>query len=120
MGRRLAGFALFEVVLGLAVLAVAGPAIARGIVVATRAVADGRRWTDAGFRGRSVVWELEAAYRSGAPACVAPAAGSRAARGVRISWWAVDAGSAADLFVEMRVGPRVGSVDTLRARVTCR
>lgn len=114
------GFALFEVVLALAVLAIAGPAIARGIVGVTRAVADARRWTDAAFRGQSAVRELEATYRAGAPACVLPAAGSRAARGVRISWWGLDAGSAADLWVELRAGPRAGSVDTLRARVTCR
>jgi hypothetical protein len=120
MARRIGGFALFEVVLALAVLAVAGPAVARGIVAVTRAVADGRRWTDAGFGGRSVVRELEASYRAGAPVCVAPAAGSRAARGVRIAWWVLDAGTAVDLSVELRVGPRSGSVDTLRARVTCR
>jgi type II secretory pathway pseudopilin PulG len=120
MARRIMGFALFEVVLGLAVLAIAGPAIARGIVGVTRAVADGRRWTEAAFQGQSVVRELEAAYRAGAPACVLPPAASRAARGVRVAWWGLDVGTAADLWVELRVGPRAGSVDTLRARVTCR
>ena len=120
MLRRIAGFALFEVVLGLAVLAIAGPAIARGIVGVTRAVAGGRRWTEAAVQGRSVVRELEASYRAAAPACVPPPAGTRAARGVRVSWWVLDLGTAAELLVELRVGPRSGSVDTLRAQVTCR
>lgn len=120
MRRSSGGFALFEVVLGLGVLVLAGLALGRGLAAAVRAGAEGRRWSHAADLAKSVARELEAAYRAGAPACAVPAAGSRAGRGARVAWWGTDLGGAADFQVELRAGVRPGSVDTLRLRVTCR
>lgn len=114
------GFALYEVVLGLVLLVAGGYAIGRGMVAVTRAVAEGRRWSDAAFLGGSVMGELEAAYRGTAPQCVAPLGGTVAGRGVRATWWVFDSGGSASVGVEIRAGVRVGSLDTLPGLLRCR
>lgn len=114
------GFALFETLLCLALLGVAGSAAVRTALAVGGAVAEGRRWSDVSQLGKSVLTQLEVAYRQGAPSCVPPAGGSQGGRGVVASWAVVDAGAWIDIVLELKVGSRPGAIDTVFARVGCR
>jgi prepilin-type N-terminal cleavage/methylation domain-containing protein len=114
------GFALFEVVLALVVLGIAGAVALQGGLALARSVQDGRRWTDAALLGSRTLAELEAAYRLGSPACAVPPGGWRADRGIRADWSASDLGGAVEVALVLRAGVRAGTVDTLVARMACR
>lgn len=120
MVRGSAGFALFEAVLAVVLLGIGGAAVVRGALAVTRAVADGRRWTEAAVIAGAVLADLERRFRNGAPACVPPGGGARSGRGVVVSWQVSPLAGAVDVVVERRAGTQPGSVDTVRARLVCR
>lgn len=114
------GFASLEAVLALVVLSLGGLALLQAGLGATRAVRDGRRWTDASLLGASVLGDIERQYRLAAPACVAPAGGVRAGRGVSVAWRVVAAAATVDVELARQASTRPGSVDTVWVRIACR
>jgi len=120
MGSRTDGFTLFEVVLGVVLLGVAGMLAARGGSALARSADLGRRWSTAAALGAAVLARVERSYRLGAPSCVVPPPGALADRGVRVSWTAIDLGDAIDVAIELRTGGAGRGVDTVRSRVGCR
>jgi Tfp pilus assembly protein PilE len=115
-----AGFALFEVVLGLVLLGITGSLVLQGVVALTRIVREGRRAGAAAALGLDVLHRIEHEYRSAAPTCAGPGSGARAERGVAAAWSTTDLGSAIDLEVVVARGPGIAGADTVVARVTCR
>ncbi|MGE0555241.1 MAG: type II secretion system protein J [Gemmatimonadales bacterium] len=120
MSSREAGFTLFEVVLGVVLLGMAGALAARGGSALARSVEQGRRWSAAALLGATALARIERSYRLGAPSCVVPPAGALVDRGVRVSWAATDLGDGIDLAIELRTGGAGRGVDTVRSRIGCR
>jgi len=120
MGSQTDGFTLFEVVLGVVLLGVAGMLAARGGSALARSADLGRRWSAAAELGAAVFARAERSDRLGAPSCVVPPPGVLADRGVRVSWNAIDLGDAIDLTIELRTSGAGRGVDTVRSTIGCR
>ena len=120
VGQR-RGFALYEVVLGLVLLGALGSAAVRSALALGASVTEGRQWSRMAEAAAAQLAELERAFRVGAPACVAPPAGSAGRMGVRLDWRVADSPPLVRVTVVAR--SRVGGrflVDSLRTSFACR
>ncbi|MGE0442168.1 MAG: prepilin-type N-terminal cleavage/methylation domain-containing protein [Gemmatimonadales bacterium] len=118
----LRGFTLLEVLAALVMLALLGSLVVRLTMANSRAVAAGRRWTAMATAADREAAALALRYRSTAPACLPPPAGSAyTAEGVGLAWRVAGDSARIELTVEARaLSAGRPLVDSVRTAVTCR
>jgi Tfp pilus assembly protein PilE len=122
MVNRSRGFALLDLLIAVVLLLIGTTAVTQLFLGATEAVSQGRRWTAMAVATSREVARLERGYRTLAPGCLVPPAGtSLSTDGVGLRWTAAGDSIAAIVTIEVRAASaRRVLVDTVVAGFFCR
>ncbi len=121
MLNRARGFALLDVMIAVVVFVIGATAVIRLFLGATEAVSQGRRWTAMAVAASREVARLERGYRTLAPGCLVPPAGTAlSVDGVGLAWTATGDSIGATITMEVTaVSARRILIDTVVAGFLC-